>query len=428
MSTDDEQINSEVAKFNTEKERLTNDIKTAFDDVVDEFCNIPQIISKIERWKKEQNDSYVQAYIGLCLPRFLTPLIKVQLAVWNPLEQYCRNFEKLPWYQDLLNYGTIKENSINKIETESKSLEKPISQNSNNNDVTVNGDDLSSTTTTTTTAAAATTTTTTSTANDKNSDNNVNDVNGRGKMVYDDAGDEEDMDIKLIPNIVDKLLLPRINGLVESVWDPMSLQQTTNLSNVIKQVTVDYPIEAAQSKSLQSLICSINKRIMKSINDDLFIPLYPKSVLENKTSESTMFFNRQVYSCLKLMKSIVLWQNVISDQQLQSLTLDKILNRYLMIAMSSAPANIELISLCQKISQLIPQEWFTEYMEGITLPQLENFCKFIVTWATNLKAQMKSNSDAKEQIKQLGRILLRLHAEAHATALSKLIGFKITIN
>ena len=59
---------------------------TVFDNVVDDFHDIRLVMSKFERWKRVQNASYEEAYIGLCLPKLFTPLVRLKLVDWNPLE------------------------------------------------------------------------------------------------------------------------------------------------------------------------------------------------------------------------------------------------------------------------------------------------------------------------------------------------------
>ena len=72
--------------FGVVSERLMREAELLFDNVVDDFHEVHLIMSKFERWKREQGDSYEEAYIGLCLPKLFTPLIRLKLVDWNPLE------------------------------------------------------------------------------------------------------------------------------------------------------------------------------------------------------------------------------------------------------------------------------------------------------------------------------------------------------
>ena len=57
-----------------------------YDDVLDEFCKIRKLKEQFEEWKFEHEDSYKEAYISLCLPKLFSPLVKLELIDWNPLE------------------------------------------------------------------------------------------------------------------------------------------------------------------------------------------------------------------------------------------------------------------------------------------------------------------------------------------------------
>ena len=57
-----------------------------FEDVVNDFTSIHEIMSRFEQWKYGFHDSYKEAYLGLCLPKLFAPFIKLELLNWNPLE------------------------------------------------------------------------------------------------------------------------------------------------------------------------------------------------------------------------------------------------------------------------------------------------------------------------------------------------------
>lgn len=60
--------------------------KLVFSDVQDDFCNVKKILSRFEEWRGSYSESYHNAYISLCLPKLLNPIIRHQLLAWNPLK------------------------------------------------------------------------------------------------------------------------------------------------------------------------------------------------------------------------------------------------------------------------------------------------------------------------------------------------------
>lgn len=72
-----------ICRLYTEKH--LSESRTLFDDVVEEFTSVSHILSKFEDWKTNFSSDYNDAYVGLCLPKLLSPLIKLSLLDWNPL-------------------------------------------------------------------------------------------------------------------------------------------------------------------------------------------------------------------------------------------------------------------------------------------------------------------------------------------------------
>ncbi|MEQ2160814.1 hypothetical protein GOODEAATRI_003270, partial [Goodea atripinnis] len=60
--------------------------QAVFADVQDDFYDIKKILSRFEEWRRSYSESYHNAYISLCLPKLLNPIIRHQLLVWNPLK------------------------------------------------------------------------------------------------------------------------------------------------------------------------------------------------------------------------------------------------------------------------------------------------------------------------------------------------------
>ena len=53
---------------------------------MEDFHNLDAIKEHFEAWKTQQQESYEEAYIGLCLPKLFTPFVKLRLIDWNPLQ------------------------------------------------------------------------------------------------------------------------------------------------------------------------------------------------------------------------------------------------------------------------------------------------------------------------------------------------------
>lgn len=80
--------------------------QAVFSDVQDEFSDVKKILSRFEEWRGSYSDSYHSAYISLCLPKLLNPIIRHQLLAWNPLKVHVETNPEPSSYEHTFNYTT----------------------------------------------------------------------------------------------------------------------------------------------------------------------------------------------------------------------------------------------------------------------------------------------------------------------------------
>lgn len=59
-------------------------------------------------------------------------------------------------------------------------------------------------------------------------------------------------------------------------WDPLSHSQTVRLVNLVRHYAEAYPTLSPSSKPLQNLTHAIIAKIKDAIDNDIFIPMFPK--------------------------------------------------------------------------------------------------------------------------------------------------------
>jgi len=52
---------------------------------MEEYCTVRGILLKFELWRETDMDAYKEAYVSLCLPKIISPIIRLQLVTWNPI-------------------------------------------------------------------------------------------------------------------------------------------------------------------------------------------------------------------------------------------------------------------------------------------------------------------------------------------------------
>uniref|UniRef100_A0A8D2J9I4 PAX3 and PAX7 binding protein 1 n=1 Tax=Varanus komodoensis TaxID=61221 RepID=A0A8D2J9I4_VARKO len=347
LSSDDEETSTDTTNFNMEQDRILKESSKVFEDVLENFSSIDYIKSQFETWRSKYLSSYKDAYIGLCLPKLLNPLIRLQLLTWNPLEDKCQDFESMLWFESLLFYGCEE---------------------------------------------------------------------------YDQ--EKDDADVSLLPTIVEKVVLPKLTVLAENVWDPFSTTQTSRMVAITQKLINGYPsVVHAENKNTQTLLKALLLRMRRTLDDDVFMPLYPKSVLENKNSGPYLFFQRQFWSSVKLLGNFLQWHGILSNKTLQELSIDGLLNRYILMAFQNSEYGDDSIKKAQSVISCFPKQWFIHLKGNKTISHLENLCRYLVHLADTIYRNSIGSSDvekrnAREHIKQIIKLLSSIRALDHAVTVA----------
>ncbi|XP_077198686.1 PAX3- and PAX7-binding protein 1 [Paroedura picta] len=343
LSSDDEETSTDTTNFNMERDRILKESSKVFEDVLENFYSIDCIKFQFEAWRSKYLSSYKDAYIGLCLPKLLNPLIRLQLLTWNPLEDNCQDFESMLWFESLLFYGCEEHEQ-----------------------------------------------------------------------------EKDDADVSLLPTIVERVVLPKLTVLAENIWDPFSTTQTSRMVIITQKLINGYPsVIHAENKNTQMLLKALLLRMRRTLDDDVFMPLYPKNVLENKNSGPYLFFQRQFWSSVKLLGNFLQWYGILSNKTLQELSIDGLLNRYILMAFQNSECGDDSIKKAQHVISCFPKQWFTNLKGNKTISHLENLCRYLVHLADTVYRNSIGCSDvekrnAREHIKQIIKLLASIRALDHA--------------
>ncbi|XP_062122048.1 PAX3- and PAX7-binding protein 1 isoform X1 [Drosophila sulfurigaster albostrigata] len=325
MSSDDEIADQQQEQCLAATALIEQQAAEAFEDVVDDFCKIELILIKFYAWRKTDMSSYQDAFVSLCLPKLLAPLVRHELLLWSPLLQEYTDIETMHWYQACMLYAFESEETIERL--------------------------------------------------------------------------KQDPDINLVPSLIEKIVLPKVNCLVAECWDPLSTTQTLRLIGFINRLGREFPL-LSSNKQLRKLFESILDRMRLALENDVFIPIFPKQVQEAKGS----FFQRQFCSGLKLFRNFLSWQGILADKPLRELAIGSLLNRYLLLAIRVCTPN-DAIGKAYIIVNTLPTVWLLPNSD--TLKNLELFITFIRQTLETCDANNPLFMQSCEKAKQ---ILQRLHS------------------
>ncbi|XP_064581837.1 PAX3- and PAX7-binding protein 1 isoform X2 [Zonotrichia leucophrys gambelii] len=235
---------------------------------------------------------------------------------------------------------------------------------------------------------------------------------------------KDDADISLLPTIVERVVLPKLTVISENIWDPFSTTQTSRMVAIVQKLIDGYPsVVNAENKNTQMLLKALLLRMRRTLDDDVFMPLYPKNILENKNSGPYLFFQRQFWSSVKLLGNFLQWYGILSNKTLQELSIDGLLNRYILMAFQNSEYGEDSIKKAQSVIACFPKQWFTNLTGDKTISQLENFCRYLVHLADTIYRNSIGCSDvekrnAREHIKQIIKLLASVRALDHAVTVA----------
>uniref|UniRef100_A0A8C0TYG3 GC-rich sequence DNA-binding factor 2 n=1 Tax=Cyanistes caeruleus TaxID=156563 RepID=A0A8C0TYG3_CYACU len=215
---------------------------------------------------------------------------------------------------------------------------------------------------------------------------------------------DDDHDKEVLPRVIEKTILPKIAGFVKNVWDPLSTSQTKNLVHLCNNIFGKQILSKNEpSRAREDLMNTVVLRMKKSVEEDVFIPLYPKSTVEDKSSLRSKFRERRFWSAVKLLSNVVLWDGIVQEDKVRDLGLSKLLNRYLLLNILNTPLGPDNIEKCNKVVACLPERWFQDLKGGSTLPELLNFSQHLLQCARALHKDNHSD-ETKEVLLLLVKI------------------------
>ncbi|KQK75354.1 PAX3- and PAX7-binding protein 1 [Amazona aestiva] len=187
---------------------------------------------------------------------------------------------------------------------------------------------------------------------------------------------KDDADISLLPTIVERVVLPKLTVISENIWDPFSTTQTSRMVAIVQKLVDGYP----------SVVNA-----------------------ENKNTQ--------------LLGNFLQWYGILSNKTLQELSIDGLLNRYILMAFQNSEYGEDSIKKAQSVIACFPKQWFTNLKGDKTISQLENFCRYLVHLADTIYRNSIGCSDvekrnAREHIKQIIKLLASIRALDHAVTVA----------
>uniref|UniRef100_A0A1I8GHZ5 GCFC domain-containing protein n=2 Tax=Macrostomum lignano TaxID=282301 RepID=A0A1I8GHZ5_9PLAT len=300
-STDDEETSAERMGRESAIDQVRHVQESQlFSDVLPEFCTLESLLSRLSEFRSSQPDLYERARFPACMARLLSPLVRVEMLLYNPLTPDCVELNRRAWLGHVLDY-----------------------------------------------------------------------------LDLDSHPDE----VKVVPGLVELVLLPRLIDIVEQIWDPMSSSESKRLSSLLASLAREFPTFHAGSARTQRLCLAVHDRLSEFVAKEPFIPL-----MMPKPAEST-FYNRQLVQAIKLFTNVLRFSELLSPTTLHKLSADCLLSRYILVGLGNLPVTDRLVSRLDAILSALPA--------GFQLPKpFAELVKRIIASANNSPAPASASSTA----------------------------------
>jgi len=163
---------------------------------------------------------------------------------------------------------------------------------------------------------------------------------------------QTDDDITVLGKFFEKIVLPRITHLVNTL-NPYSSKQTISFIEIFEKILnhVD-----RKSQKFQDVIIAVSERLRNVVMSLETIPKNVNVPILDSNDSISIARNRYFWRKYKLLRNLIMWKDFISVDVLRLLSVDYLLNRYLLHILNNSSPKIDS-SKYQKILEVVPNDW-----------------------------------------------------------------------
>ncbi|KAL4419512.1 hypothetical protein ABPG77_002298 [Micractinium sp. CCAP 211/92] len=166
--------------------------------------------------------------------------------------------------------------------------------------------------------------------------------------------DPNDPDANLVPQLVQKLVLPMAKQLLTAVWSPYSRRQSRAAAAMLADLMVYVP---AEEEALVELVAMVQGKLEAAV-EGLALPAWPPAALA-ASRRAALHLARRFGRGLRLLAGVCAFDGSLPRAALQRLALDKLVAARLLPYARAAAGNPPLAA--DRVSRIVgalPAEWF----------------------------------------------------------------------
>ncbi|KAK4483587.1 hypothetical protein RD792_010786 [Penstemon davidsonii] len=233
-----------------------------------------------------------------------------------------------------------------------------------------------------------------------------------------------DADADLIPDLVEKLAVPILRHQLAFCWDMLSTRETKHAVSAVKLV-VRY-VDLSSSTLGSELVAVLHDRLTNAVAD-LMVPTW--SPLEMKAVPNAAQVSAYRFgTCVRLMRNICLWSEILSMPVLEKIALDDLLCSKILPHLHSIHSNIhDAITRTERVIASLNGVWSGPSVIGDRSRKLQPLVDYLVLIGKTLEKRYASGGmdiENGKMVRRLKKMLVELNEYDHARALSRTFNLK----
>jgi hypothetical protein len=170
--------------------------------------------------------------------------------------------------------------------------------------------------------------------------------------VLNGKDDPDDQDNNLVPHLVDEVVVPKLAGIMEFVWNPLSYRQSKRAKEHVTTM-LEYPIQ----DNMKLLFAAIVSRLKQVVAARLAFPAAPQ--IGPITPEQEAAAVELLEGDLQVLHTTVYWADLLNLDTIQELCMQVVCDRMLTAPLMQRPACPEPIEWHERIAATLPSSWFS---------------------------------------------------------------------
>lgn len=229
----------------------------------------------------------------------------------------------------------------------------------------------------------------------------------------------EDVDVDLVPKLVEKVALPVLHHEIAHCWDILSSRSTKHAVAAVK-IVLNYV--SPSSEGLQDLLSAVRSHLVEAVSD-FEVPSWSHQIMKTVPQAARIAAYRFGTS-VRLLKNLSYWKDVLAMPLLEKLALEDLLGGKMLPHLRNLLYTpYDAISRTERVVSALAGVWIGPNVGS--RPKLQPLVEFVMSIGRALeKRKGASSEDVLGLARRLKRMLVDLNEYDRARLLSKTFQLK----